>query len=65
MKIHELTDQLTIALTNQEDDFVRRYGQTVTISALPPTDQELARKMVIKGVYKSDSINNTIVLARG
>jgi hypothetical protein len=65
MKIHELTGQLTIALTNQEHDFVKRYGQQVMISALTEVDQELARKLVIKGVYKPSQTSNTIRLARG
>jgi hypothetical protein len=65
MKIHEFINQLTIVLTNQEHDFVKRYGQQVMISALTPIDQELARKLMIKGVYMPSQTSNTIRLARG
>lgn len=63
MKIHDIINKpFKLMLTNEESDFIQRYGSSVAIPSLPDRDRELIRTMVIKGVYNQTKINNTVEL---
>ena len=60
MKIHQLISGPTIALTNEENQFVQKH-QEVKITSLDERDQWLAQTLVRKGVYQIGEDNNTLI----
>jgi len=65
MKIHHLLNGVSIAVTNEERNFIQNHGTSISISSLSEHDTWTAQNLVRKGVYKLTNDNNTIVLNRG
>jgi hypothetical protein len=61
MKIHQLVGSHTIALTNEETQFVKKHNDQVKITSLDERDQWLAQGLVRKGVYQISKDSNTLV----
>ena len=65
MKIHHLLDGVSIAITNEEREFINTHHEQIPLSALSGRETWLAQNLVRKNVYKltNDShymiINNT------
>ena len=60
MKIAHLLD-LTLALSNEEHQFVESNGNTFKISALSEKERIVARNLVRKGVYEISKDNQTLI----
>ena len=61
MKIHQLIGSHTIALTNEENLFVKKHNEQVKLTSLDEHDQWLAQGLVRKGVYQISKDSNTLV----
>ena len=61
MKIHQLIGSHTIALTNEENQFVKKHNEQVKLTSLDEHDQWLAQGLVRKGVYQISKDSNTLV----
>ena len=61
MKIHQLLGGTAIALTNEENSFVKKHNDQVKITSLDEHDQWLAQSLVRKGVYQISKDSNTLV----
>lgn len=61
MKIHQLVAGYVVPVTNEENDFIERHGDSVKITALDEHDQWLAQNIVRKGLYKINNDNVTLV----
>jgi hypothetical protein len=60
MKIAHLLD-LTLALSNEEHQFVESNGTEFKISALTEKEKVVARNLVRKGVYEISKDNQTLI----
>jgi hypothetical protein len=60
MKIAHLLD-LTLALSNEEHQFVESNGNKFKISALSEKERVVARNLVRKGVYEISKDNQTLI----
>ena len=61
MKIAQLISGIKIALTNEEVNFVKKYGKRVQLLSLSEHSQWIAQNLVRKGVYSISKDNNTLV----
>lgn len=62
MKIIELVNGLTVALTNEERNFVMFHTNKILVSSLGFREELVARSLVRKGVY--DISDNSEYLQR-
>jgi hypothetical protein len=60
MKIAQLLDGVSIALTNEEIKFVRRFPQA-TINTLDDRDKWIAQNLVRKGIYELSNDSRSII----
>jgi len=60
MKIAQLLDGVSIALTNEEHKFVKRFPQA-TINALDERDKWIAQNLVRKGIYELSNDSRSII----
>ena len=60
MKISQLLDGISIALTNEEAKFVKRFPQA-NINALSERDKWLAQNLVRKGIYELSNDSRSII----
>jgi hypothetical protein len=51
MKIHQLLSGVNIAITNEENRFIKKYNNNISLMGLDDHDQWLAQSLVRKGVY--------------
>ena len=51
MRMHEILGATPIMLTNEETEFVNRYGNRVLVASLYERDSIVGRNLVRKGVY--------------
>jgi len=51
MKIHQLLSGVNIATTNEENRFIKKYNNNISLMGLDDHDQWLAQSLVRKGVY--------------
>ena len=49
--MHEILGATPIMLTNEETEFVNRYGNRVLVASLYERDSIVGRNLVRKGVY--------------
>jgi hypothetical protein len=61
MKIHQLIGSHTIALTNEENQFVEKHNEQVKLTSLDEHEQWLAQGLVRKGIYQISKDSNTLV----
>ena len=61
MKIQHLLSGMGLSLSNEESNFIEKYGDRVRLSALDEHGVWLAQNLVRKGAYSISSDNNTLV----
>jgi len=61
MKIGQLLSGMHIVLTNEEQSFVNRHNDNVSITSLDEHDLWLAQNLVRKGIYSISKDNRTMV----
>ena len=61
MKIQHLLSGMRLSLSNEESNFIEKYGDRVRLSALDEHGVWLAQNLVRKGAYSISSDNNTLV----
>ena len=60
MKLRELVSGLSIFLTNEEKQFVKKYPKSTLLSRLDERNHWVAQNLVRKGVYSISNDSNTI-----
>lgn len=65
MKIHHLLDQPSIAITNEEQSFIRNHHSQISLSSLREREIVIAQNLVRRGVYTLTKDNKHIVINRG
>ena len=61
MRISQLLSGLSIALTNQEKDFVETHKDRVSLLNLNEHDLWVAQNLVRKGIYSISKDNQTLI----
>lgn len=61
MRIAQLLSGISIALTNQEKEFVETYKHKVSLTSLNERDQWIAQNLVRKGIYAISKDNQTLI----
>lgn len=61
MKIAQLVSRIKLPLSNEENDFVQKYGKTVRLTTLDEHAQWVAQNLVRKGVYSISKDDNTLI----
>ena len=65
MKIHHLLDHPSIAITNEEQSFIRNHHSNIPLSSLREREIVIAQNLVRKGVFTITKDNKNIVIKRG
>jgi len=60
MKIHQILNRISIIVTNEERDFIKKHGVNIPLSLLDQHQNYLAHKLVRKGVYEMSDDRRTI-----
>ena len=61
MNIGQLLSGMHIVLTNEEQSFIRRHKDSVSITSLDEHDSWLAQNLVRKGLYSISKDNRTLI----
>ena len=61
MKIGQLLSGMHIVLTNEEQAFISRHKDSVSITSLDEHDSWLAQNLVRKGLYSISKDNRTLI----
>ena len=61
MKIGQLLSGMHIVLTNEEQSFINRHKDSVSITSLDEHDSWLAQNLVRKGLYSISKDNRTLI----
>jgi hypothetical protein len=61
MKIGQLLSGIGIALTNQEESFLKKHKDNVSLTSLDEHDQWLAQNLVRKGIYSISKDSQTLI----
>jgi len=61
MKIGQLLSGMHIILTNEEQSFMRKHKDSVSITSLDEHDQWLAQNLVRKGLYSISKDSKTLI----
>ena len=61
MKISQLLSGMHIVVTNEEQSFINRHKDSVSITSLDEHDQWLAQNLVRKGLYSISKDNRTLI----
>jgi hypothetical protein len=61
MKIAQLLSGTSIAITNQEQQFIENHSTKVSINSLSEQDQWLAQNLVRKGIYTISNDSRTLI----
>jgi hypothetical protein len=61
MKIHQLVSGYGVPVTNEEQQFIKRHGDSVKLTTLDEHDLWLAQGIVRKGLYNVDNDNVTLI----
>lgn len=64
MKIHQLLDQPSVAITNEEHEFIKRHSDTIPLSSLHEREVVVAQNLVRKNVYQLTKDSKHIVINR-
>jgi hypothetical protein len=62
MKIHHITDGISIILSNEERHFIDEHQRTISLSSLNEHDAWTAQNLVRKGVYKISNDGKTLIV---
>jgi hypothetical protein len=62
MKMHEILPKLNIITTSEEDAFLEKHGNKISIDILNERDTVLAHNLVRKGIYKYSKDRSEIKL---
>lgn len=65
MKIHQLLGEPSIAITNEEHSFIKKYNDSVSLSSLNEHESWVAQNLVRKNVYKLTKDSKNIVINKG
>jgi hypothetical protein len=65
MKIHHILNGISIMITNEERDFIKRFQSVIPLSSLNEHDVWTAQNLVRKGVYKLTNDSKNIVIVKG
>jgi len=60
MKINQLLSGVSIATTNEEQEFLENHHSGVRLTALDDRGQWLAQNLVRKGIFTISKDNNTL-----
>jgi hypothetical protein len=60
MKIHDLLDGVSVIMTNEEANFVKRFGKEINLKTLDEHNNWVANNLVRKGVYTISKDRKTI-----
>jgi hypothetical protein len=61
MKIAQLLSGTSIAITNQEQQFIESHSTKVSINSLSEHDQWMAQNLVRKGIYTISNDSRTLI----
>lgn len=61
MKIAQLLNGIGLAVTNEESQFIEKYGDRIRLTTLDERAQWIAQNLVRKGVYSISNDDNTLV----
>jgi hypothetical protein len=61
MKIRQLLSGMDIVLTNQEQSFVEKHSDKISMTGLDEHNQWLAQNLVRKGVYTISKDTHTLI----
>lgn len=61
MKIAQLLNGTGLAITSEESQFIKKYGNQVRLTTLDEHAQWVAQNLVRKGVYSISKDDNTLV----
>ena len=61
MRIAQLLDGLTIALTNEEQQFLKKHNSAIRLNSLDERGRLLAHNLVRKGIYAISNDNQTLI----
>jgi hypothetical protein len=61
MKIGQLLSGMHIVLTNEEQSFLHKHKDSVSITSLDEHDQWLAQNLVRKGLYSISKDSKTLI----
>ena len=61
MKIGQLLSGMHIVVTNEEQSFISRHKDSVSITSLDEHDSWLAQNLVRKGLYSISKDNRTLI----
>lgn len=64
MRIHQLLDGFAVAITNEDQHFIKNHGPQIRLSSLNEHDLWLAQNLVRKNVYKLTNDGKQIILNR-
>lgn len=62
MKIHQILDNISIIVNNEEKKFMEKFNRSVSLASLSEHDSWTAQNLVRKGVYRLTNDNRSIVL---
>lgn len=65
MRLHQLINGISIAITNEEREFIRSHSDVISLSGLNEHDLWLAQNLVRKNVYQLTSDSKNIVINKG
>lgn len=61
MKIHQILDNISIPLTNEEHAFVEKHNDTFSLEKLHDRDRVVAHNLVRKGVYDISKHSDNLI----
>jgi hypothetical protein len=61
MKIHQLLSGVNIAITNEENHFIKKHDTNISLTGLDDHDQWLAQSLVRKGVYSLSKDSSQLI----
>lgn len=61
MKIIDLVEGIGIMITNEESDFIEKYGDRINLKTLDEHCIWMARNLVRKGIYETEDNSPFIV----
>lgn len=61
MKIHQLLDNVSVSLTNEEHSFVEKHNDRISLEKLHDRDRLIAHNLVRKGVYDISKDSNNLI----
>lgn len=63
MKIQHLLDDISIIVSNEEQEFIKNHQTRISLSSLTERDSWTAQNLVRKGLYKLTNDGKSMVLS--